>query len=64
VVEKLPKDCPTAEVLLEAKAAALHPERYQSSLSKLSTKREVRRGKKRRQSDWLANQMDRKVMDR
>jgi hypothetical protein len=24
----------------------------------------VRRGKKRRQSDWLANQMDRKVMDR
>jgi hypothetical protein len=26
--EKLPKDCPTAEVLLEAKAAALHLERY------------------------------------
>jgi hypothetical protein len=25
------KDCPTASVLLEAKAAALHPERYQSS---------------------------------
>jgi hypothetical protein len=24
----------------------------------------MRRGKKRRQSDWLANQMDRKVMDR
>src|ERR1700728_1671867 len=24
----------------------------------------VRRGKKRRQSDWLANQMDKKVMDR
>jgi hypothetical protein len=32
------KDCPTAEVLLEAKAAALHPEQYQSSLSKLFTK--------------------------
>ena len=62
--EKLPKDCPTAEVLLEAKAAALHPERYQSSLSKLSTEREGEAGKKRRQSDWLANQMDRKVMDR
>jgi hypothetical protein len=45
VVEKLPKDCPTAEVLLEAKAAALHPERYQSSLSKLSTKREGEAGK-------------------
>jgi hypothetical protein len=26
------KDCPTAKVLLEAKAAALHPKRYQSSL--------------------------------
>ena len=38
VVEKLPKDCLTAEVLLEAKAAALHLERYQSSLSKLSMK--------------------------
>ena len=56
------KDCPTASVLLEAKAAALHPERYQSSLSKPSTK-EGGRGeeKKRRQSDWLANQIDRKV---
>jgi hypothetical protein len=43
--EKLPKDCPTAEVLLEAKAAALHPERYQSSLSKLSTEREDEAGK-------------------
>jgi hypothetical protein len=25
--EKLPKDCPMAKVLLEAKAAALHPDR-------------------------------------
>jgi hypothetical protein len=38
VVKSCRKDCPTASVLLEAKAAALHPERYQSSLSKLSTK--------------------------
>jgi hypothetical protein len=38
-----------AKVLLEAKAAALHPKRYQSSLSKLSTKK-----------GWL----DRKVMDK
>jgi hypothetical protein len=44
------KDCPTAKVLLEAKAGALHPKRYQSSPSKLSTR--ARRGKKRRQSDW------------
>src|SRR4051794_34088690 len=36
VVKSCRKDCPTASVLLEAKAAALHPERYQSSLSKLS----------------------------
>jgi hypothetical protein len=64
VVKKLPKDCPTAEVLLEAKAAALHPERYQSSLSNYLQRGRVRQGKKRRQSDWLANQMDRKVMDR
>jgi len=28
VVESCRKDCPTAKVLLEAKAAALHPERY------------------------------------
>jgi hypothetical protein len=40
VVKSCRKDCPTASVLLEAKAAALHPERYQSSLSKLSTKEE------------------------
>ena len=35
VVKSCRKDRPTAKVLLEAKAAALHPERYQSSLSKL-----------------------------
>jgi len=61
-VKSCRKDCPTASVLLEAKAAALHPERYQSSLSKLSTKEGGRGGeKKRRQSDWPANQIDRKV---
>jgi hypothetical protein len=38
VVKSCRKDCLTASVLLEAKAAALHPERYQSLLSKLSTK--------------------------
>ena len=36
-VKSCRKDCPTASVLLEAKAAALHSERYQSSLSELST---------------------------
>ena len=38
MVKSRRKDCPTAEVLPEAKVAALHPERYQSLLSKLSTK--------------------------
>ena len=62
MVKSCRKDCPTASVLLEAKAAALHPKRYQSSLSKLSTKEGGRGGeKKRRQSDWPANQIDRKV---
>src|SRR5436305_14482154 len=60
VVKSCRKDSPTALVLLEAKAAALHPERYQSSLSK--QRREGEAGKKkRRQSDWPANQIDRKV---
>src|SRR5271156_7083240 len=36
VVKSYRKDCPTAKVLLEAKAAALLPKRYQISLSKLS----------------------------
>jgi hypothetical protein len=39
------KGYPTAKVLLEAKAAALHQERYQNSLSTLSKKEGVRRGK-------------------
>jgi hypothetical protein len=62
VVEKLPKDYPTASVLLEAKAAALHPERYQSSLSKLSTKREGEAGKEA-QAIGLASQSDRQKSD-
>jgi hypothetical protein len=56
-VVKLPKDCLTAEVLLEAKVAALHPERYQSSLSKLSTKREGEAGKEA-QAIGLVSQSD------
>jgi hypothetical protein len=36
--EKLPKRLPNGRGAAEAKAAALHPERYQSLLSKLSTK--------------------------
>jgi hypothetical protein len=35
--EKPPKRLPSGRGAAEAKAAALHPERYQSSLSKLST---------------------------
>jgi hypothetical protein len=46
VVKSCRKDCPTAKVLLEAKAAALHPEWYQNLLSKLPTKREGAAGKR------------------
>src|SRR5256714_8359277 len=59
VVKSCRKDCPTAKVLLEAKAAALHPERYQSLLSKLSTKREGEAGKR----SGLASQSDRQKSD-
>jgi hypothetical protein len=57
VVEKLLKDCPTASVLLEAKAAALHPERYQSSLSNYLQEREGEAGKEA-QAIGLASQSD------
>src|SRR2546429_6225521 len=58
VVKSCRKDCPTAKVLLEAKAAALHPERYQSLLSKLWKGGRVRRGKEA-QAIGLASQSDR-----
>src|SRR2546423_14116706 len=65
VVKSCRKECPTAKVLLEAKAPALHPKRYQTPLSKLSTKGSGRGGeKKRKQSDWPANQIDKEVIDR
>ena len=38
----------------EAKAAAPHPKRYQSLLSKLSTRGERGGENQRRQSDWLS----------
>src|SRR5271168_935207 len=47
----------------ELKAAALHPERYQSSLSKLSTKREGEAGKEA-QAMGLAGQSDGQKSDR
>src|ERR1700735_1637720 len=46
VVKSCRKDCPTASVLLEAKAAALHPEGTRALLSKLSTAREGETGKR------------------
>ena len=53
--EKLPKRLPNSLGAAEAKAAALHPDWYQSSVSKLSTREGGRGGeKKRRQSDWLS----------
>jgi hypothetical protein len=52
--EKLPKRLPNGFGAAEAKAAALHPKWYQSSLSKLSTRGGRGGEKKRRQSDWLS----------
>src|SRR3954454_24930873 len=62
VVKSCRKDCPTAKVPLEAKAAALHPERYQSSLSNYLQKREGEAGKKA-QAIGLASQSDRQKSD-
>jgi hypothetical protein len=56
VVKSCWKDGPTASVLLEAKAAALHPKRYQTSLSKSSTKERenvCERDKKRNIGDQI-----------
>jgi hypothetical protein len=52
-----------AKVLLEAKAAALHPKRYQSSLSKLSTKKGWAGRGKQAQAIGLASQPDRQKSD-
>ena len=57
--EKLPKRLPNGLGAAEAKAAALHPERYQSSLSKLSTQEVGEAGKRS-----AGNRIDRKVIDR
>jgi hypothetical protein len=61
-VKSCRNDCLTAKVLLEVKAAALHPERYRSLLSDLSTKREGEAGKEA-QAIGLACQTDRQKSD-
>src|SRR2546423_236796 len=47
VVKSLPKRLPNGLGAAEAKAAALHPKRYQSSLSKLSTQEVGEAGKRK-----------------
>ena len=62
--EKLPKRLPNGLGAAEAKAAALHPKWYQSSLSKLST-REVGEAGKRSAGNRIGYQViDRQVEDR
>jgi hypothetical protein len=62
--EKLPKRLPNGLAAAEAKAAALHPKWYQSSLSKLST-REVGEAGKRSAGNRIGYQViDRQVEDR
>src|ERR1700722_1011272 len=63
VVKSCRKDCPTAEVLPKPKQQLCIQNGTRGHYLNY-LKRWVRRGKKRRQSDWPANQMDRKVMDR
>jgi hypothetical protein len=64
VVKSRRKDCPTAEVLPRPKQQLCIQNGTRAHYLNYLQRRRVRRGKKRRQSDWLANQMDRKVMDR
>ena len=62
--EKLPKRLPNGLGAAEAKAAALHPEWYQSSLSKLSTE-EVGEAGKRSAGNRIGYQViDRQAEDR
>ena len=62
--EKLPKRLPNGLGAAEAKAAALHPKWYQSSLSKLSTQ-EVGEAGKRSAGNRIGYQViDRQVEDR
>ena len=64
VVKSCRKDYPTAKILLEAKAAALHPNGTRAHYLNYLKGGGYSGEKKRRQSDWPANQIDRKVMDR
>src|SRR3989440_9432082 len=62
--EELPKRLPNGQSAAEAKAAALHPKRYQILLSKLST-REVGEAGKRSAGNRIGYQVtDRQVEDR
>ena len=62
--EKLPKRLPNGLGATEAKAAAMHPKRYQNSLSKLSTQ-EVGKAGKRSAGNRIGYQViDREVVDR
>ena len=62
--EKLPKRLPNGLSAAEAKAAALHPKWYQSSLSKLSTQ-EVGEAGKRSAGNRIGYQViDKQVEDR
>ena len=62
--EKLLKRLPNGQGAAKAKAAALHPKRYQSLLSKLST-REVGEAGKRSAGNRIGCQViDRQVEDR
>jgi hypothetical protein len=64
VVKNCRKDCPTAEVLPRPKQQLCIQNGTRAYYLNYLQRRRVRGEKKRRQSDWLANQIDRNVMDR
>jgi hypothetical protein len=64
VVKSRRKDCPTAEVLPRPKQQLCIQNGTRAHYLNYLQKRGRGGEKKRRQSNWLANQMDRNVMDR
>jgi hypothetical protein len=70
VVKSCPKRLPNGQGAAEAKAAALHPKWYQSSLSKLSTEGQAEAGKRSvgnrigQQIRSIERVIDRRVKDR
>jgi hypothetical protein len=64
VMKRCRKDCPNGLGAAEAEAAALHPKRYQSLLSKLSTREVGEAGKRSAGNRFGYQVIDRQAEDR